>query len=167
MPSSMWVAWFSPRVRRSRMTAHDASFESVDSMPYFLKSPSSCAITIDEQSVRAMMPILTFGVSGPSAAYTPPAQPVGSPAKRAAAPVETPSPVLKAGHFELSLPRKHRDRSADPAETAGDLTSRIDPGELADHAHIVDAHARFHLVMDREDGPQLLGDPRLRQRSGS
>src|SRR5258705_5851615 len=83
----MCVAWFSPSVRRSRMTAHDASFEIVDSMPYFLKSPSSWAITIDEQSVRAMMPILTFGVSGPSAAYTPPAQPVGNPASSAAAPV--------------------------------------------------------------------------------
>ena len=85
IPSSMWVAWFSPSVRRSRITAHDASFEIVDSMPYFLKSPSSWAITIDEQSVSAMMPILTFGVSGPSAAYTPPAQPAGTPASSAAA----------------------------------------------------------------------------------
>src|SRR6185503_17632517 len=81
----MCVAWFSPSVRRSRMTAHDASFEIVDSIPYFLKSPSSCAITIDEQSVSAMMPIRTLGVSGPSAAYTPPAQFAGSPARSAAA----------------------------------------------------------------------------------
>src|SRR5215831_5361798 len=34
-----------------------------------------------------MMPIRTFGVSGPSLAYTPPAQRVGSPASSAAAPV--------------------------------------------------------------------------------
>ena len=56
IPISMWVAWFSPRVSRSRITAQEASFEIVDSMPYFLNSPSSWAITIDEQSVRAMMP---------------------------------------------------------------------------------------------------------------
>ena len=66
MPRSMWVAWFSPSVRRSRITAHDASFEIVDSMPCFLKSPSSCAMTMDEQSVSAMMPMRTFGVSGAS-----------------------------------------------------------------------------------------------------
>jgi len=85
IPSSMCVAWFSPSVRRSQITAHDASFEIVDSMPYFLKSPSSWAITIDEQSVRAMMPILTFGASGPSPPYRPPAQPPGTPARSAAA----------------------------------------------------------------------------------
>jgi len=48
------------------MTAHDASLEIVDSIPYFLKRPSSWAITIEEQSVRAMMPIRIFGVSGAS-----------------------------------------------------------------------------------------------------
>src|SRR5713226_3827290 len=66
MPRSMWVAWFSPRVRRSRITAQEASFEIVDSMPYFLKRPSSWAMTIEEQSVRAMMPIRILGVSGAS-----------------------------------------------------------------------------------------------------
>jgi hypothetical protein len=50
------------------MTAHEASFEMVDSMPCFLKRPSSCAITMVEQSVRAMMPKRILGVSGPSAA---------------------------------------------------------------------------------------------------
>jgi hypothetical protein len=50
------------------MTAHDASLETVDSMPCFLNSPSSWAMTIDEQSVSAMMPMRIFGVSGPSAA---------------------------------------------------------------------------------------------------
>ena len=66
MPSSRWVAWFSPSVRRSRMTAHDASLDIVDSMPCFLNRPSSCAMTIDEQSVSAMMPMRTFDVSGAS-----------------------------------------------------------------------------------------------------
>ncbi len=68
VPSSRCVAWFSPSVRRSRMTAHDASFEIVDSIPYFLKRPSSWAMTIDEQSVSAMMPRRIFGCSGASEA---------------------------------------------------------------------------------------------------
>ena len=68
MPSSMCVAWFSPRVRRSRITAHDASFEIVDSMPCFLNRPSSWAMTIDAQSVSAIMPNRICGVSGPSSA---------------------------------------------------------------------------------------------------
>ena len=61
------------------MTAHEASLEIVDSMPCFLNRPSSCAMTIDEQSVSAMMPMRTFGVSGPSCAYAPPAQPAAIP----------------------------------------------------------------------------------------
>jgi hypothetical protein len=52
MPISMCVAWFSPSDSLSRITAHDASFETVDSMPNFLKYPSSWAMTIGEQSVR-------------------------------------------------------------------------------------------------------------------
>src|SRR3990170_2647238 len=83
----MWVAWFSPSLKRSRITAHEASFEIVDSIPCFLKSPSSCAMTIEAQSVSAMIPILILGVSGPSPAYTPPAQPAGRPARSAPAPV--------------------------------------------------------------------------------
>src|SRR5713101_7837205 len=55
MPRSMWVAWFSLRERRSRITAQDASFEIVDSMPYFLKRRISWAMTIAEQSVTEMM----------------------------------------------------------------------------------------------------------------
>jgi len=68
MPSRRCVAWFSPSERRSRITAHEASLEIVDSMPYFLKRPSSCAITMVEQSVSAMMPKRILDVSGPSAA---------------------------------------------------------------------------------------------------
>ena len=37
MPMSMWVAWFSPSVSLSRMTAHEASLDTIDSMPNFLK----------------------------------------------------------------------------------------------------------------------------------
>ena len=61
MPKSMCVAWFSPRLILSRIAAQEASLEIVDSMPYFLNSPNSCAITIDEQSVKAMMPIRMLG----------------------------------------------------------------------------------------------------------
>jgi len=68
MPRSKCVAWFSPSVRRSRITAHEASLEIVDSMPCFLNRPSSWAMTIDEQSVSAMIPMRTFDVSGASEA---------------------------------------------------------------------------------------------------
>src|SRR6266571_4315997 len=68
MPISMCVAWFSPRLSLSRITAQDASFETTESMPYFLNSPNSWAITIDEQSVNAIMPNRTDLVSGESSA---------------------------------------------------------------------------------------------------
>jgi hypothetical protein len=41
MPINMCVAWFSPMVSLSRMTAHEASYETTESMPNFLKYPSS------------------------------------------------------------------------------------------------------------------------------
>ena len=68
IPISMCVAWFSPSDSLSRMTAHDASFETMDVMPNFLKKPSSCAITIGAQSVSAMMPKRMVEVSGESSA---------------------------------------------------------------------------------------------------
>ena len=37
MPMSMCVAWLSPIESLSRMTAHDASFEMIDSIPNCLK----------------------------------------------------------------------------------------------------------------------------------
>jgi hypothetical protein len=83
----MWVAWFSPRDSLSRMTAHDASFETIDSIPNFLKYPSSCAMTIGAQSVSAMMPNRIVFVSGPSCAYAPPTHPAGSPLNSAPAAV--------------------------------------------------------------------------------
>src|SRR5262245_39817063 len=44
-------------------------------------------MTSDEQSVSAMMPMRTLGVSGASDAYTSPAQPCGNPARSRANPV--------------------------------------------------------------------------------
>src|SRR5205823_3608263 len=79
MPMSMCVAWFSPSDSLSRFTAHDASFDTTELMPNFLKNPSSCAMTIGAQSVSAIMPKRMFGVSGESSAYTLPVQPAGSP----------------------------------------------------------------------------------------
>ena len=66
MPVSMWVAWLSPLERASRMAAQLAPLVMVALIPYFLKKPFSWAMTKGEQSVRAMMPILTLGISGPS-----------------------------------------------------------------------------------------------------
>src|SRR5580765_5137906 len=85
MPMSMCVAWFSPSDSLSRMTAHDASFDTTELMPNFLKYPSSCAMTIGAQSVRAIMPKRMFGVSGESSAYTLPTHPPGRPFIRVAA----------------------------------------------------------------------------------
>src|SRR4051812_26899844 len=66
IPISMCVAWIDPVERLSRMAAQFAPFVTVELMPYFLKRPFSCAMTIGEQSVSAMIPKLMFGVSGPS-----------------------------------------------------------------------------------------------------
>ena len=119
MPSSKWVAWFSPSVRRSRMTAHDASFEIVDSMPCFLNRPSSWAITIDEQSVSAMMPMRTFGVSGASDAYAVPRQPSGTPASSAAAAVVfTKSRRVTHSPFLALLDDARQKNGAVPANAA-------------------------------------------------
>lgn len=73
MPISMCVAWIEPLERLSRIAAQLAPFVTVDSMPYFLNSPFSCAMTIGEQSVRAMMPKLIFDVSGASLVLAAPA----------------------------------------------------------------------------------------------
>lgn len=48
------------------MAAQLAPFVMVALMPYFLKKPFSRAMTMGEQSVKAMMPILTLGISGAS-----------------------------------------------------------------------------------------------------
>ena len=60
------------------MTAHDAYFDIVTSRPSVLKKPFSRPITIDEQSVRAMMPMRMLDISGASDANTRPRHPTGS-----------------------------------------------------------------------------------------
>src|SRR5437879_11045003 len=84
MPRSMWVPWLSSLERESRMAAQLAPLETVDSIPYFLKRPFSCAMTIGEQSVSAMIPNLRAVVSGASLAYAAPTQLLGRPAKSVA-----------------------------------------------------------------------------------
>src|SRR5882757_491058 len=64
IPISMWVAWMSPLDSASRMAAQLAPLITVELMPYFLNRPFSCAITIGEQSVSAIMPKRMSGVSG-------------------------------------------------------------------------------------------------------
>ena len=64
MPISMCVAWMSPFDSESRMAAQLAPFATVELMPYFLNSPFSCAITIGEQSVSAIMPKRRSATSG-------------------------------------------------------------------------------------------------------
>src|SRR3954469_21602780 len=73
MPISMCVACRSPVESESRMAAQLAPLLTVDSMPYFLNRPFSCAITIGEQSVRAIIPNFIADTSGDSLAHTRPA----------------------------------------------------------------------------------------------
>src|SRR5688572_10137379 len=65
MPVSMCVAWMSPLDSESRIAAQLAPFTIVELIPYFLKNPFSCAITIGELSVSAMIPRRTSVTSGP------------------------------------------------------------------------------------------------------
>ncbi len=60
----MCAASSSPRVTRSRTAAQLGCFDSVTSRPYFLNRPSSCAMMMLAQSVRAMKPMLTWLFSG-------------------------------------------------------------------------------------------------------
>ena len=50
------------------MAAQFAPLATTELMPYFLKNPFSCAMTIGEQSVSAMMPNFICDVSGASLA---------------------------------------------------------------------------------------------------
>src|SRR6188474_2745519 len=68
MPSSMCVPWMSPVESESRIAAQLAPLLIVDSMPYFLKNPFSCAMTSGEQSVSAIIPNFKSVVSGASLA---------------------------------------------------------------------------------------------------
>ena len=68
MPVSMCVAWMSPLDSESRIAAQLAPLATVELMPYFLKRPFSCAMTIEEQSVNAMIPNFSSEISGASLA---------------------------------------------------------------------------------------------------
>src|ERR1044071_6026563 len=50
------------------MAAQLAPFVTLDWIPYFLNRPFSCAMTMGEQSVSAIMPKFTLGASGASLA---------------------------------------------------------------------------------------------------
>src|SRR5215471_3318476 len=57
-----------PLLRLSRMAAQFAPLVTVELMPYFLNRPFSCAMTMGEQSVSAIIPKLMLGDSGASLA---------------------------------------------------------------------------------------------------
>jgi hypothetical protein len=86
MPNNMWVAWISPLERASLMAAQLAPLLTTDLIPYFLKRPFSCAMTMEEQSVSAIMPNFTSEISGASFAKTEPNHPAGRPLNSAARP---------------------------------------------------------------------------------
>ena len=67
----------SPVDKLSRIAAQLAPFTIVERMPYFLNNPFSCAITIGEQSVSAIIPKRMSLTSGAPLAGTLPAQPAG------------------------------------------------------------------------------------------
>src|SRR5690349_8067119 len=60
----------SPLDSESRMAAQLAPFTIVELMPYFLNRPFSCAITMGEQSVSAIMPKRMSVTSGLEALLT-------------------------------------------------------------------------------------------------
>src|SRR5688572_29093065 len=96
MPMSMCVAWMEPVERLSRMAAQLAPFVTVELTPYFLKKPFSCAMTMGEQSVSAIMPKFRLGDSGASEAEPAVAAQLREPraAQRAAAPVSLAPSVM-------------------------------------------------------------------------
>src|SRR6186997_3277823 len=77
-----------PLLRLSRIAAQFAPLVTVELMPYFLKRPFSCAMTMGEQSVSAIMPKLRSVTSGASDAEPAVAAQLRLPraAQRAAAP---------------------------------------------------------------------------------
>src|SRR2546426_5663437 len=80
---------------------------------------------------------------------------------------QAPAPALSAGDLQLVLPSEHRNGAAGPAEATRHCAGRVDPRVLADQTHLVDAYARPHLVMQREDRAQLIGEERLREGAGA
>src|SRR5271169_840913 len=72
IPRSMWVASMSPFERESRIAAQLAPLLTTEFRPYFLNRPFSWAMTMGEQSVRAIIPNRTSATSGASLAHTRP-----------------------------------------------------------------------------------------------
>src|SRR3954469_1428869 len=104
-----------PVERLSRMAAQFAPFVTVELIPYFLNRPFSCAITMGEQSVSAMMPKLMFGASGASLA-----------APAVAAQERAPSADQSAAAPRPAAPRV---RNARRSSEASGLTA-ADPAEV-------------------------------------
>ena len=96
MPYKMCAACNSPLTTLSRTEAHEASFDGVILMPYFLSKPISAATTIGAQSVSGMKPIFTSVISGASepAAQALVLMAVGTKPINAAAP-KAPAAVLR------------------------------------------------------------------------
>src|SRR5258706_5958153 len=94
-----------PLERESRFAAQLAPLVTFELMPYFLKNPFSCAITIGEQSVSAIMPKLRYFTSGPSLLEAPGATDLDSALEShpASAP---PSSAVPARAVALSIRRR-------------------------------------------------------------
>ena len=115
MPISMCVAWMEPEERLSRMAAQLAPFVTVELMPYFLNNPFSCAMTMGEQSVSAIMPKLMLGASGASLALPAVVAHVRVPRadQRAAAPTPL---VVSARNWRRLNDDRSRSKRVDVAE---------------------------------------------------
>src|SRR3954463_5894284 len=107
IPMSMWVAWMSPFARASRMAAQLAPLLTVELMPYFLKNPFSCAMTMGEHSVSAIMPNLRSFTSGPSFGESVPGV---EPATGGAAAFESQPPIRPAPASPVTDVDKNRRR---------------------------------------------------------
>src|SRR4030095_5421135 len=99
----------SPFDKASRMAAQLAPLLTTELIPYFLKRPFSCAMTMAEQSVKAMIPNFMSAVSGASLAKTAPPHPAGAP----------PSTVVRPRPF-AEVDRKRLRVIPEPSSLADD-----------------------------------------------
>jgi hypothetical protein len=65
-------------------------------------------------------------------------------------------------HLQFALPYEHRDRAANPAQTASDLACRIDPGVIPNYSDLVDPNRGLKLVVYGEESAKLLTKNGLR-----
>src|SRR5713101_7194671 len=133
MPVSMCVAWMSPFESASRMAAQLAPFAMVELIPCFLKRPFSCAMTMGELSVSAMMPKRRSGCSGASLANTRPPGRSVAPSPAAAVPRNLRRPNLRrmCALLGRSLPIEGRGgrREERPAAHASDGAGKALAGQ--------------------------------------